>query len=176
MLFNKVSGNGQLMTLVVGLANNVGSVFSTYFIFKFGMKPNLVLGAIGECIGMLLFLIGYKILNVPLLIVATIFYMFTYSIGLGSTQGVYISEILPASGIGAAFAMQWTWIAITGLVFPYLIFTVGPLAMIAFFCIFCALASGYMWLTCVETKDKTSDQISQEFNTSFIQVCKNKSV
>lgn len=173
-LFDQISGNGKMVTLVVGLVNVAGCFFSVFTTFKFGRKPNLIIGSFGEVVGWVFFLVGYQYLNVPLLYLSVVFYMLFYSIGLGGSQTLYISEVLPPIGVGVALGVQWAFIGITGLTFPFLIKAVGPVAMASFFLIFSAFAAFFIWATAVETKDKLPKTIFEEFNRSFLQVCVKK--
>lgn len=167
-LFDDISGNGKIATLIVGLMNLSGTFISVFTTFKFGRKPNLIVGSFGEAIGWVFFLVGYLYLSEPLLYLAVVIYMLLYSVGLGGTQGVYISEVLPPVGVGFAFAVQWAFTGVTGLTFPFLIKAVGPVAMASFFLIFSVFSGFYIWGTAVETKDKSAKAIFEEFNESFL--------
>lgn len=174
VLFDSISGNGKTVTLIVGLVKAAGTIVSLFTTLKLGRKPNLVIGSFGEAVGWGIFLIGYKLLNVPTLYLSVIIYMVFYTVGLGSTQALYIAEILPPVGVGFALAVQWAFIGITGLIIPFLVNSIGFVALAVFFLIFSLLAGLFLWLTAVETKEKTSREIFDDFNKSFLQVC-NKS-
>ena len=174
VLFDSISGNGKIITLVFGLVNLGGTFVSVITTFKLGRKPNLIVGAFGEAVGWVLFIIGFKLLNIPLLFISVIVFTLFYSIGLGGSQALYISEILPPIGVGLALAVQWAFIGITGLTFPFLIDSVGPVAMSVFFLIFSVFAAVYIWFTSVETRDKSPKTIFEEFNQSFFQICNKK--
>lgn len=176
VIFDSISGNGKIVTLVVGLVNVGGTFISVFTTFKLGRKPNLLIGCVGEAVGWILFLIGLSYLNVGFIYAAVVIYMLFYSIGLGGSQALYISEVLPPAGVGLALGVQWAFIGITGLTFPFLIKAVGPIAMASFFLIFTVFAGFYIWLTAIETKDKSPKVIFEEFNSSFIQVCKSKKI
>ena len=98
-----------------------------------------------------------------------------YSIGLGGTITTYTSEILPPNGVALAFSFLTCLDMLTGMLLPLLAVWVGPMALIVFFSIFNFVAVLTMWLTCVETKDKDFQEICDEFNQSWIHVCKPKS-
>ena len=174
VLFNSISGNGKLITLVFGVVNLGGNFFSVITTCTLGRKPNLIVGSFGEAVGWVLFIIGFKLMNVPLLIVSVVVFTLFYSIGLGGSQALYISEVLPPIGVGFALAVQWAFIGITGLTFPFLIEAVGPVAMSVFFLIYSVFAGVYIWFTAVETRNKSPKTIFDEFNRSFFQICNKK--
>ena len=173
-VFDLVANNGKLMTLIVGISNIGGAVISTPMVAKLGRKINLSIGTSLQSVGMLMLAIGYVVLNLPLLIIGTIFYMAGFSIGLGGTQTTYVSEILPPNGVAVSFSIQWILDMVTGILMPFLAVWVGPLAMFIFFCVFNFVAVILMWLTCVETKDRSPEEIHEEFEKSWIHVCDHK--
>ena len=129
-----------------------------------------MLGSIGEAIGWMFFIIGYMLLNTGLLYTSAVIYMLSYSVGLGGSQALYISEVLPPIGVGVALAVLWFFVGLTGFTFPFLIKSVGPVAMASFFLIFSVFSGFYIWLTAVETKDKSEKLIFEEFNQSYLQI------
>ena len=174
-IFDSIANNGKLMTLIVGISNIGGALLATPMIYKLGRKMNMLIGTSLQSLGMMMLAIGVDTLNVPLLIISTIIYMAGYSIGLGGTITTYTSEILPPNGVALAFSFLTCLDMLTGMLLPLLAVWVGPMALIVFFSIFNFVAVLTMWLTCVETKDKDFQEICDEFNQSWIHVCKPKS-
>lgn len=174
LLFDKIAGNGKTMTMVLGFINFGGCFISLVTTNRLGRKPNLIVGTFAASIGWAFFLAGYQLLSIPLLYVSVVVYILGFSLGLGSLQALYPCEVLPPVGVGLAMGIMWGFTAITGLVFPFLIDSVGPVGMSGFFLIFCLFTTFYIWATAVETKDKTAEAIFEEFHGSFLHFCKKK--
>ena len=162
-LFDKLAGIGKEMALYIGLGNLVGGIISTILITRSGRKPNLVYGCACEAVAWFLLLIAYKTSQVWLLVIASLFYIITYAIGLGGTITAYVGEVLPPAGVGLAFGCQWVNIAITGLTFPFLTAAVGETAMIIGFGVISALGAVGLFLWTIETKNKSLEQVEEEF-------------
>lgn len=176
LLFDDVAGIGKTMTLIIGITDFACSLITTFTVALFGRKPNLVVGPTMQFIGMLLLVIGIKLLNVPILIVGIILFVFGFTLGLGGTQMLYVSEVLPPVGVGVCFAMQWICTAIIGLLSPILMPIVGSIALIGFFMVVCLTQAVGNLLFLVETKNKTPREIMEEFNESWLQLCKKKKI
>lgn len=162
-LFDKLAGIGKEMALFIGLGNLVGGIISTILITRSGRKPNLVYGCACDAVAWFLLLIAFKTSQVWLLIIASLFYIITYAIGLGGTITAYVGEVLPPAGVGLAFGFQWVNIAITGLTFPFLTAAVGETAMIIGFGVISALGAVGLFLWTIETKNKSLEQVEEEF-------------
>lgn len=113
-LFDDISGNGPMITLLIGIFIVVGALIS---IFTAKMKRRLTYGLalISQGIGILLVAIAVWIPDGTLAIAGVILYMIAFSIGNGSMLFIYISEIVPHSGIGVAMGAQWISSAIIGI-------------------------------------------------------------
>lgn len=170
-LFDQIANQGKMITLVVGISNIVGALMGAPMIHKLGRKSNLIIGCTLQAMGMLLLAVGYSIEKIALLIIGTVLYMAGFSIGFGGTQTAYVSEILPPSGIGLSFSIQWLLDTLTGLTIPFFIVWVGPLAMIIFFLVFNLIALLTIVVTCVETKNKSPEEVFNEFNRSIFHLC-----
>lgn len=119
-LFNDLSGNGETMTTVLGVANFLGSFVAIYAIERFGRRFNLVTGV-------LLQLIAFSTLSFAILIesswipvISVILYMVGFAVGLGATIIPYTADILPPIGVGLANAIQWIGAASIGKFVPIL--------------------------------------------------------
>lgn len=159
----KSLGKSAIMTVVIGLANFFGSFLAVYAVGKFGRKFNIVWGVLFQAFGMFLLFLGFQLNNFEILAASvTIFVMF-FAVGLGGSQMAYTSEILPPAGISIALAVQWILTAAIGQFLPNLMSAFGGSSLILFFTIACAvffLGADYLM---IETKGKSEDQISNEF-------------
>ena len=119
-LFNNLSGNGDLITLVIGFSNFFGCFFAIYAVEKFGKKFNFITGIILQFIAFCC--LTWGVMNKGSLIptISIVVYMLGYSMGLGATLVPYCAEILPPVGAGFVNAVQWVSAAIIGKMVPIL--------------------------------------------------------
>jgi hypothetical protein len=73
-----------------------------------------------HAIAMLGLVLGITIESGLLAAVSVSIYILSFAIGNGSTLFVYLSEILPASGIGIALSCQWVTSSFIGIGTPIL--------------------------------------------------------
>ena len=171
VLFDQISGNGKLITLIIATVNIVvalGSIFSVAYI---GRKPNLVIGLLIQGVALLILLIGYKTFNVGTVMVSAILFVLGFCLGIGGAQLIYLGEILPPKGVGIAFGIQSASYAILGLVIPLLVSAIGPMPLIIFFMIFCFSATVICQVYIIETRNKSAKEIFDEFNASLTHLC-----
>ena len=168
ILFDQIAGNGKTVTLVSFITNHVTSYIMIVSVMYFGRKPLLVFGPLCQGLAMLLLLIGYLLENVPLLLASAITFFVGFCMGLGGPQMLYISEILPPSGVGVAFAIQWLLTAVIGLLIPILVLQIGPLPLVIFFMILCLIITVIDWLFLAETRNKSVKEIFEEYNASVL--------
>lgn len=167
----------KTITMTIGVSNFGGSFLAMYFIGKMGRKFNLVIGALGQGLSLTGLYFGFNSSNDPLMIASVCLYITFFAIGSGGTTTAYISEILPAIGIGVALALQWILTAIVGQVVPPLVEIFGPTKIIMFFAIMSF--SLFFSLDClmIETKGKTESMVEQEFlhrSYKFLNLCESE--
>ena len=161
-LFKKV-GKDKVMTLVIGLANFIGSFVAMAVISRLGRKFNIVFGSLFQGVGMLLLFIGFQMKEFSLLAGAVVIYMLAFAIGLGGSQMAYLSEILPPKGISIACAVQWIMTAIIAQSLLTLMTAFGANTLMIFFtaaCFFFTFSLDYLM---IETKGKTSEEVARDF-------------
>lgn len=159
----KSLGKSEIMTVVIGLANFFGSFLAVYAVGKFGRKFNIVWGVLFQGFGMFLLYLGFQLNNFEILAAAAFIFIMFFAVGLGGSQMAYTSEILPPAGISIALAVQWILTAAIGQFLPNLMTVFEGSTLILFFTIACAtffLGADYLM---IETKGKSEDQISNEF-------------
>lgn len=139
------------MTLLVGVANFCGGLVGTYTVTKFGRKVNMLYGVIGCFIGMLSLSIGILTSSSLLSAFAVLLYMLTFAIGMGCVMPMYCSEVIPAVGMGIAYALNWFGATLVGKAVPILVTTIGAQSLIWIFIILNAVIICYIQSTCPET-------------------------
>ena len=174
ILFDQISGNGKLVTVITLSTNVVTSMIMIYLTAAIGRKPNMIFGSFAKSLGMLLLLIGYKTLNLPLIMASAQVYIVGFCLGLGGTVVIYIGETLPPCGIGIAFSFMWITNGIIGLLIPIIVLASGPMPLLIFFMIFCFCSGIIVILFSIETKAKTPKDIQEEYTTSLIHLCSKK--
>ena len=90
-----------------------------------------------------------------------------FSLGLGSTVNILVSEILPvrAKGLvsGIAGAVGGATMFLSMDLFPQLVSAFGKHGAFWFFAVFCLLGAIYVGLFVPETKGKTLEEIENRF-------------
>ena len=175
-VFDDIAGIGKEMSLATGLAQVFFCLFTPLFMTKFGRKPLVVVGCFFQGVGFLIITIGYAYKSTWVMIVGAIFFEALFCVAFGGTVSAFIGEALPAVGVGVVLAFQWACAAIHGLVIPILRPRVGDLSLLLFFMTICFVFSLVMYLVLVETKRKSLELITDEFNLynffSFRKGCK----
>lgn len=95
--------------------------------------------------------------------VSLVIFIFSFGTGNGCIKMVYISEILPPAGIGAASASQWVTSAVQALAVPYLMENIGISGIFYICATFIALHMYFLKRLGIETLGKSKDQIEAEF-------------
>lgn len=168
VLFDQIAGNGKTVTLISFLTNHITSYVMIICVMYLGRKPLLVFGPLGQGLALLLLLIGYLTTNIPLLLASAVTFFVSFCLGMGGPQMLYISEILPPTGVGAAFAIQWLLNAIIGLLIPLLVLALGPMPIVIFFMIMCVIITAVNWMCLIETRGKTQKEIFEEYRISLL--------
>ena len=117
-IFNEVSGNGKQITFIMGIVKTFTGMIGTWAIQKFGRKPLLTFGALGQGIS---FFVLFAFLQLDLkhwifLPVST--YLIGFALGLGATTLIYTVDILPPNGVGLALGVQWISTSLVGKYTP----------------------------------------------------------
>ena len=158
-LFNQISHNGSTMTLVIGATNICGGILGLFTVEKFGRRFNLIWGCFIQGVGYALLIVGYKLSQDIISVVAVLSYVVSFAIGMGGTMPIFTAEILPAAGVGLALSLQWTGAWMTGKFLPVLSDKFGPVVLLAFFVVVNIFLGFFANYACVETKGITSDEV-----------------
>ena len=161
-LFDDISGNGKVMTLVVGGANILGGIFGLWAIGAFGRKFNLMLGILLQGVAMFGLWWGSETKSSVVLTISVVLYMFIFAVGFGGSLHAYLSETLPSLGFGLALGMQWLITALIGQFLPNLMASIGTISLIIIFGVFCLGLFFVLDYLIIETKGKDENTIVKE--------------
>eukprot|EP00062_Callorhinchus_milii_P023938 gi/632983311/ref/XP_007908584.1/ PREDICTED: solute carrier family 2, facilitated glucose transporter member 11-like isoform X1 [Callorhinchus milii] len=154
-----------------GFIEILTSVICILFIERVGRKVLMWRGYSFMAVWMLILTVTLTLRNLSAWIpycslVFMFIYIFTYGLGPGCVSSVLILEIFTQSsrpaGLMISGTLQWIWLFILGLVFPFLIDTIGQLSFLVFL-VSCSFAAVFVYTMIPETKGKTLLQISEEF-------------
>ena len=158
-LFDKISGNGREMTLVIGAANIIGGVVGILTISRFGRRFNMIFGTIIQILGFSLLIVGYEFENDIILVISVVSYMISFAVGQGGTMGLFCAEIVPATAVGIGGGLQWLFTSLVGYLLPGLNDSLGPIALIIFFIVMMTLTVFFMSYACIETMGISKEDI-----------------
>jgi len=119
-LFDRLSGNGQLVTVLLGVANISGGFIAMQTLGTLGRRFNLQIGSFVQSITMTIFgigvVFGYSLISA----ISAIVYICAFGMGLGGTLTLYTAEISNPIIVSVTSAIQWLVAAIIGRVVPNL--------------------------------------------------------
>ena len=166
-LFNDISGNGPVMTMVIGASNVLGAIVGIFTISKFGRRCNMMAGSLMQAVAFGMLLIGMSNNILIILYPAVVIYMIFFAMGNGGTVPVFCAEIIPPTGIGLTNALQWMFASLVGKLVPLAMPVFGPKGLILFFIICCIIEFLTQMFLCVETKVLNEDQIVSAYSNGI---------
>jgi MFS family permease len=150
-LFDSISGNGKMISVVFGVGNLAGGLLGVYVVNRFTRKWLLEKGAIAQGISMWLMVIGIATGVYFHLSFCVLLYVFTYALGLGATMALYLNEVPPAVGAGFATSVAWATAALVGKICPIGVYYFGSTAVLIFFASCCFAVSYIIKTFCMES-------------------------
>lgn len=165
IIFDNINGQGALVNLIFQLGSFFAAFLSIYVKMYFGRKANMLMGFILMAVSYLLLALGLQFTLDWLLYIAALLYITGFSIGIGSTLFVYLSEILPPIGACTTYAVQWIMSALVGKFMNPIVGLVGIQNVCYGFAVICVILFVITDLLCIETKGKTEADINQDFQT-----------
>lgn len=150
-LFDTISGNGKMISVVFGLGNWLGAFGGVYVVNRFGRKWLLEKGAIAQGIAMWLIIFGVSTGIYFHLSLCVFMYIFTYALGFGATLGLYLNEVAPAVGAGFATSVAWGTASVVGKLCPLGVYYFGSTAVMVFFATACFGVSYLVKIYCMES-------------------------
>jgi MFS transporter, SP family, galactose:H+ symporter len=162
-IFDKISGNGAQMTLVIGISNFTAGFLALDLIERLGRKFNFVFGSLIQSLSLALLLIGVGLEVFAITAAAACIYIMSFAVGLGSSYGAYMNESLPPVGVGLAVAIQWIFTALIGYLTPILDDSFGEINILTFFAVVCLILFFVLAKITIETKGKKEYQIDEKF-------------
>ena len=160
-IFDKISGNGAFMSLVIAVSNICGAVVGLFTIEKFGRRFNLMYGSLVMAICFGILVTGITLSSKIMTTLSVVCYMICFAVSLGGTMPIFVAEIIPAVGVGISASVQWLTAALIGKLVPLVPF--GPRITLSFFIfclIFTALFANY---ACIETKGLTEREVEEVY-------------
>lgn len=162
-IFDKISGNGKAMTLVIGISNFTAGFLALDLIERLGRKFNFVFGSLIQAFSLAFLLIGIGLEIFAITATAACIYIMSFAVGLGSSYGAYMNESLPPVGVGLAVAIQWIFTAMIGYLTPILDDQFGEINILTFFAGVCLILFFVLGKITIETKGKKEYQIDEKF-------------
>lgn len=162
-IFDKISGNGKAMTLVIGISNFTAGFIALDLIERLGRKFNFVFGSLIQAFSLAFLLIGIGLEMFLITAAAACIYIMSFAVGLGSSYGAYMNESLPPVGVGLAVAIQWIFTAMIGYLTPILDDQFGEINILTFFAGVCLILFFVLGKITIETKGKKEYQIDEKF-------------
>lgn len=150
-LFDSISGNGKMISVVFGLGNLCGGIVGVYVVNMFARKWLLEKGAAAQGVCMWLIIFGIVTGVYFHLSFCVFMYVFTYALGLGATLGLYLNEVAPAVGAGFATSIAWGTASLVGKLCPIGVYYFGSTAVLAFFAAACFGVSFAIRTYCMES-------------------------
>ena len=164
ILFDRLSGNGETMSLYIAVFSIIGSLFGMRIVDQFSTKYLLQQSALTCFVALLLF---YLCVQLELLLLLPLWvFVFTvgYSFGLGGANNLYVSAIVPPIGLTVIFASSWFVGSLVGLVTPVGLHHLGGDNVMLLFSLCCLGIWLLIKFACpdIKTTCQTSAEIKKE--------------
>lgn len=163
-LFDEISNNGALMTLLLSCGNCFASFLAIIVIHmgigrKFGLSLASILIVLSH-IGMI-FGIVFKIGWLCSLFILT--FIIAFGAGLGSILGVFLVELLPTYGVGIAVSFQFLTSTIIGNFSPWFLTLFGVEVILGFFAVCTFGCFCFIRIFVAETKGMSHQKIVETY-------------
>ncbi len=177
------------LNVLTGVASVIGSSLGLWFLLRFSRRKVLIGGTIGLTVMLwvmtAVFLFGINphlddkgnvLATMPalvpyLVVIVIVVYMLFMQGGNAPGTWVIMSELFPSRMRGAAmgFAVLCLWVvnAIITFAFPPMMEHLGPVMTYLIFAIVNVIAVTYMIRTVPETKDKSLEELEEEFQRRY---------
>lgn len=181
------SGNLQsfkaILPSIINFEQVATAVISSFLLGKYGRKMILQFGTIGAVITNFIIALGFSAsgspaLSVALILIGLFTYMINFGLSLGPVVWMYIPEIVPAKFLPYSTMINWGGSAFCILFFPIIkarLPNQNPALMFYFFAIWSIFAFFVNKKYLIETKNKPSTQIQEEYRVLQLRYCKQES-
>jgi SP family xylose:H+ symportor-like MFS transporter len=179
-IFNRVVHSGDtalLQTALLGAVNVVFTILAMIYVDRIGRKPLLLAGSFGMML--CLVAMGSAILHKSTsgaLLIFVITYIACFAFSVGPVTWIVLSEIFPsdmrARAMAACTAALWIANFIVSQTFPMLdesttlIQHFGHSFPFFLYAFFCAIEIAFVWGCLPETKNRSLEDISKQWETS----------
>lgn len=158
----------RVLTLIVGIVNNVGLFAIVPLIDRFGRKPLCLVGEGGMIVSLVMIGIiagplgGGIVLSLAVILTFKAFFTFS----LGPIGWIYCGEILDEKGNSITTAVNWVNVFLVVLLFPMLQQVLGIANVFYLYAGICILGFIYLLIDMKETKGQTREQIYTKFSSN----------
>lgn len=148
--FNSLSGNGEAVSVFLGLGNLSGGILEAFEVNKVRLITMLKVGVLFQ--SMFLFgILGLAMANLYSLLPLIVFlYMMSYGMGIGGAANLYTFQILPPEAVGFTFALSWLTSALVGKLSPIGVHLLGNFGMIVVYGTICIVLFLMIHFLCID--------------------------
>ena len=173
-IFDEISGQGPLITVLLGIGNFAGSILSL-FIIKTSRKSGLLKSSFMYSLSIVGLFFGAYLKNSFIMGTCILAYIVSFSCGLASIMAIYLVEILPPFGLGMALTAQWLVSAMVGLIAPPLLEKLGVLVLFGGLFVGSVMFLIFVHFFCMETEGLSKEEIERAHMTGeFVNFGKKK--
>jgi len=156
----------RILTLTVGIVNNLGLFVIVPLIDRFGRKPLCLVGEVGMMVNLVVIgLIAGPLNGSNIAISLTVILIFKafFTFSLGPIAWIYCGEVLDEKGNSITTVVNWLNVFLVVLLFPYLKAGLGTDNVFYLYSGICLLGFIYLLKEMKETKGLTREQILSRF-------------
>ena len=163
-IFEKISGNGSQITVIITVSISVGAGLSL-FVIEYGRKKIMLISSIVHAASLMLIMVGVHLKHPLINCIGVFFYIGSLGCGLCSVYGVYMAEIMPAFGLGIAYFLQWVLVACFGTIYPPLMSRISFNQIFGIHLFFAICLCLHINFFCYDTKGMSKEEIQYIFMT-----------
>ncbi|KAG1942732.1 solute carrier family 2, facilitated glucose transporter member 11 isoform X1 [Pimephales promelas] len=165
------AGQIQYVTIGTGMCEFTACIMCNLLIERLGRKLMLMGGYVLMAGWAVVFTVALSLENIvtwmPYVSMTCIFtYILSFGMGPAGVTGILPTEIFNQTARPAAYmtagSLMWLNLFIIGMIFPFLVSSLGHYCFVPFGAV-CLLTASFIWIVLPETKGKTLAMITKEF-------------
>jgi len=161
----EASRGPQVFTLIIGVVNAIGALFTNQVIEKYGRKALLFFGEMSLTITLcLMSIIATLDLSAIWLKIVTLLFVLLFGISIGAVVWTYMAEILMDLGLTVAVLAGWIGCSFVGIIYNWMVDLVGLANTFLVFGVVCAFGTYFILDYIKETKGIGSFQSWNIYN------------
>lgn len=170
------TGQAKASLISVGMVNVLATFIAIAFVDRLGRRPLLMAGMTGMLAGLIGLSVSYSFstgegsIAAFMSIIWMVVFIGSFAFSLGPIVWTIIAEVFPTSvrakGMSVATAANWAAAFGLTLVFPSMLDGIGPSWTFAILAVFTIAALWWTWVTVPETKGKTLEEITEQFEAA----------